>query len=292
MPGEKSMNAPITILTDFGIEDPFVGIMKGVIAQIAPGAPTIDLTHQIPSGDLLRAAINLWQSVPYFPTGSIFLCVVDPGVGSARKPVLVKSTSAQKQVYFVGPNNGLFSFILNSDSRAWEIKNPGLSLARHSYTFHGRDIFAPAAAHAWMGRNLADFGPAVGLDDLVRLPQPRLEQKSPSILAGETLFTDRFGNILTSLGRLEWQGEDLIRFDPWIPGASPAQLPLPEIQLALPSGEKLRLVRTFADLPEQECAALIGSSGLVEIVVNRGSAAEKLKLDRGSIVSLHLTQNN
>jgi S-adenosyl-L-methionine hydrolase (adenosine-forming) len=280
------MSAPIAILTDFGIDDPFVGIMKGVIAQIAPGAPTIDLTHQIPPGDILRAAISIWQSIAYFPKETLFLCVVDPGVGSTRKPLIIRSCIFGKDYTFIGPNNGIFSFVFAEKHQAHEISNPDLSLKKHSSTFHGRDIFAPATAHAWNGKTAREFGKAVMEHELVRLPQPRLREASPAHIEGQVLFSDHFGNILTSLGRFEWQEADILQFEPWLPGTSARQYNPSDIQIALPTGEKLNLVRTYADIPKQKQAALVGSSGLLEIVENQGKASDAVKLERGSLIKL------
>ena len=145
------MNSPIVILTDFGTADPFVGIMKGVINQIAPTTPIIDLTHEISPGDIRQGAITLWQSIHYFTAGSIFLAVIDPGVGTYRRPILFKSGGYK----FIAPDNGVLSYIFNDSPKAWEISNSQLALPNPGTTFHGRDIFAPAAAHASLG--VAEF---------------------------------------------------------------------------------------------------------------------------------------
>jgi S-adenosylmethionine hydrolase len=191
------MTSPlIAILTDFGTSDPFVGIMKGVIAQIAPGVPTIDLTHEIPPGDIRRAAVELWRSTPYFPNGTVFLCVVDPGVGTARRSVIVTGNLMQdrteKAYTFVGPDNGTFTF-LEHTLPAWELKSPSFALQGASSTFHGRDVYAPAAAYAALGHAGAEFGPPV--KELVRLPLPRLKTSANGQLQGEILHADHFGNL-------------------------------------------------------------------------------------------------
>src|SRR3990170_218256 len=182
----------IALLTDFGYLDPFSGILKGVIAKIAAGISIVDITHGISPGDVRRAAIVLWQSRIYFPAGTIFLCVVDPGVGTARRGIILK---VNEHVY-IGPDNGIFTFILGEEYQAWEIRNPDYALPEPGITFHGRDIFSPAAAHIAQGVSPYDFGPSIY--NLFLLPNPVLEYPSAGILNGEILFADHFGNLLTS----------------------------------------------------------------------------------------------
>jgi S-adenosyl-L-methionine hydrolase (adenosine-forming) len=279
------MSAPIVLLTDFGYQDPYAGIMKGVIAQIAPDAETVDLTHDIPPGDVLRAAMTLWQSYLYFPNGTIFLSVVDPGVGTSRRPVIIRTATANNSSYtLIGPDNGLFTFVLEEGWQAWEIDSFDYVLPNRSHTFHGRDVFAPAAAHAWRGVFGDEFGPEV--KELALLPQPRLKAAEPAGLEGEVLYADRFGNLLTSLGRFDWAGSEKINFYPWLPGSEAQSFTVENLRLVLPGGQELLLVKTFQDAPEGGCAALAGSTGLLEIVSNRRSAADLLILDRGSRIML------
>ncbi len=135
----------IALVTDFGIEDPYVGIMKGIISDITPEVLLIDITHQIPPGDIQRAAFVLWQSSRDFPKGTVFLCVVDPGVGTERNAIYLQT----RDQIFIGPDNGLFSYLVfQSDYSCWKISNPDFQRKSTSRTFHGRDVFAPAAAHA------------------------------------------------------------------------------------------------------------------------------------------------
>lgn len=274
------MTAIIALLTDFGDQDPFVGIMKGVMVQRAAEAHFIDLTHHIPPGDVFQAAVVLWASVPYFPLGTVFLVVVDPGVGTSRRAVLVESGGYR----FVGPDNGVFSFVLRPGWRAWALENPHFRLPHVSTTFHGRDIFAPAAAYAALGIPGEAFGPPVS--DLVRLVPPRLEV-TPAYIQGEVLFADRFGNVMTSLGTFEPAEEDTWYFRPWL-----AETETPRRvrfnTLHLPDGQTLKPVRTFGDLPPGEPGFLVGSTGLIEIVVNRGDAAAHLGLKRGQSLTLDI----
>jgi S-adenosylmethionine hydrolase len=276
----------IALLTDFGAQDPFVGILKGVIAGIAPTVPTIDLTHEIPLGDIRRAAFFLWQSAPFFPPGSIFLVVVDPGVGTTRRPMLLHTTDGpiSTNQWFVGPDNGIFTYMLQGNYQAWEIMNPTYTLAAPSHTFHGRDIFAPAAAHIANGVNGPDFGPA--LDDPVKFSLPILEHNQTGELVGEIFCADHYGNLLTSLGRLKYLKEGKMEFLPWLPGPVKASLESQDFRLRLPDGNLLPLVRTFMDIAPGGCAVLIGSSGMLEIAANRASAANLLGLSSGDRIQL------
>jgi S-adenosylmethionine hydrolase len=164
----------IALLTDFGIYDPYVGIMKAVMSEIASDASLIDLSHQIPAGDIQRGAYVLWQAARDFPPGSIFLSVVDPGVGTIRKGIILQT---EKHI-FVGPDNGLFSYLLiGNNYQAWELANPNYQRQGISTTFHGRDIFAPAAAFAAQGIQGKEFGAEI--KDLINLSKPALMRLDP-----------------------------------------------------------------------------------------------------------------
>jgi len=274
------MNATIAILTDFGAQDPYVGIMKGVIAGINPHARIVDLNNQIPPGDIQRAAFVLWQSRVYFPRGTIFLTVVDPGVGTHRRPIIVRADDYG----FVGPDNGVFSFILGENWQSWELANPNLMLPSPGNTFHGRDIFAPGAAHASRGISSAEFGGAV--HDLVLLPAPKLEALSPDIIRAEILHADHFGNLLTSLGKLAPLENGEWRFTPWVGDSQSHIIQSSNTVLKLSDGKQLPWVKTFGEIPADECAVLVGSSGMIEIVANRQSAAEMLELSGGETITM------
>jgi len=280
------MNPPIVILTDFGTTDPFVGIMKGVINQIAPLTPIIDLTNEIPPQNILQGAVVLWQSVNYFPRGCIFLVVIDPGVGTSRRPILLQN----ERHTFIAPDNGVLSFILGDDFKAWEISNPHLALPNPGTTFHGRDIFAPAAAHASLGIAGSKFGDPVS--DLQQIPPPRLKSPAPGKLDGQILYPDRFGNLLTSLGKLNWSKEDQLECKPWLGNEKSFSTFPADLQLELPDGRRLSWAKTFADIAPGECAVILGSSGLLEIVSNRQSAANLLNLHSGKFVTLRFKPTN
>ena len=269
----------IALLTDFGTLDPYVGIMKGVLQGIVPRAPLIDLTHAIPPGDIARAAFVLWQSAPYFPPGTVFLVVVDPGVGTARRPMLLDCARQR----FVGPDNGVFTYLwaaASSPCRAHELRHPAFRLPAVSATFHGRDIFAPAAGYAALGVPGRAFGPPIA--DPVRLPIPPCEVNgAQKEVRGQVLHADRFGNLITSIGR--WRPDPAgWRLTPWL-GQGPEVVLTPR-EVRLPAGERLPLVHTFGDLSPGEAGALVGSTGLLELVVNGGSAAEHLGLHPGDPV--------
>lgn len=268
----------IALLTDFGIYDPYVGIMKGVISSIAPDAPLIDLTHQVAPGDIQQAAYYLWQASRDLPGDTIFLAVVDPGVGTERKGIFLQRG---KQI-FIGPDNGLFSYLgFKSQLAAWELSNPKYQLETSSTTFHGRDIFAPAAAYAAKGTAGPEFGEAV--EDLQTLPKPHLEL-TPLSIEGEVVSTDRFGNLITSLGTFN-RDAGVLTLDSWI-DTQTASLPGDAVLQVKVEGGTYPVVSTFAEIPIGQCAGLIGSTGLLEIVSNLKSAAELLGLNRGAQVSL------
>jgi len=271
-----SKTSLIVLLTDFGSVDPYAGILKGVISQIAPGIPVMDLTHEIPPGDVLRAAIFLWQSRRFFPVETVFLCVVDPGVGTNRRGILLRSNLQT----FIGPDNGIFSYVISPEDQVWELTEQEYMLPNLSSTFHGRDVFAPVAAYAALGVEADAFG--LRINQPLNIPPPTLVETGDGRLEGEVLYSDRFGNVLTSLGRFVEISTGRYSIEPWVYIQSKQGLSL--IYLAdrdflwLPSGEKLRWVGTFANLERGECGFLVGSSGLLEIVANGTRADQVLTL--------------
>ncbi len=246
----------ITLTTDFGQGDYYVGAMKGVILGIAPEARLVDLSHQIPPQDVLAAAFVLRHAAGEFPLGTVHLAVVDPGVGTQRRPLALHSRGH----LWVGPDNGLFSFVLDgADSRVHEIARRDLGQPDRSTTFHGRDLFAPLAAHLCRGLALADIGPPV--TDPVRLAESA-PCKSAGRIAGHIVHIDRFGNLVSNIA-----AADLAR---WGSGLC---IRLGDYVLA-------ELCRTYEDVEPGAPLALIGSAGLLEIAVNRGHAARQLGVQR------------
>ena len=256
----------ITLTTDFGQRDPFVGIMKGVILSICPTARLVDLTHDLEPQDILGGCLALEAAVPFFPAGTVHLVVVDPGVGSARRAIALRAGGG----YLVGPDNGVLTGVLTpalerSGWTAVALTAAEYRLPEVSRTFHGRDIFAPAAAYLAAGIPLERLGPT--LTDPVRLPLPgcRLEGDA---LVGEVLAADRFGNLITSIPAARL---------PEIPGRG-----TPAIEMA---GRLLGgLVDSYLDAGDDEPAVVIGSTGRLEIFVKSGSARTRLGAGRGTPV--------
>ncbi len=278
---ELLVTPTIALLTDFGTQDTYVSAMKGVITSLNPRARFVDLTHHIPRGDIRRAAFELWRVQDYFPEETIYLCVVDPGVGTVRRGLAI---SCGKRTY-VGPDNGLFTYVhlLAERCTAVELHNPEFMLAHVSRTFHGRDVFAPAAAHLSHGVDLDTFGPQV--TDVAHFPLPLLRSLDDIEILGEVLHADQFGNIVTSIGILKFAIPDLM-LKPWLPDVPAIRLPTEHIRLQLPIPMSLRLKRTFDEVPVGEPVAYIGSAGLLEIGINQGSANDTLGLTQGQQISL------
>ena len=259
-------------LSDYGLHDEFVGLCHAVIARIAPRARVIDLTHGIAPGDLRRGAQTLRDAVAYLPDGAVILAVVDPGVGTKRRAVAVRTGSGR---VLVGPDNGLLCPAWEADGgavQAVEISAPGVVLSPVSPTFHGRDVFAPAAAHLAAGSPLERLGPPVDPATLVRLIVPAARVK-PGEIATEVLGVDRFGNV-----QLSAKGGDLR-------AAGLEAMPTIEIQsddvvaLACPAA-------TFAGVEPGSLGLVVDSAGRLALVVNRGSAAADLGLDSGDAITL------
>ena len=277
------MTKHIAIITDFGMDDTYLGMMKAAIAGISPDARIIDLTHAIPPGDVQRAAFEAWRVRSYLPPETILLAVVDPGVGTRRRAIALKLPG----LVCVGPDNGLFSFLLNSSDKykAAELVNPRYQLQTISHTFHGRDIFAPAAAYLAQNIPLEDFGPIT--QELVRIPDPLLKDLGAGSIQGEIMHSDLFGNLITSIGRFDNTDDDL-SFKPWIPSFPVCTLIAQEYEVLLPQGNVVPLGRTFGDAPKGEALAYIGSSNLLEIAINGGDAAKTLNLAPGDEIIFKL----
>jgi hypothetical protein len=262
----------VTFLTDFGLADDFVGTCHGVIKRIAPEVEIIDITHGIKPQAVLQGALVLRNTIPYMPVG-VHLAVVDPGVGSARRPVVLEDGEGRM---YVGPDNGLLVPAAERAgiAAAHELANPQYALESVSRTFHGRDLFAPAAAHLALGVSLQELGPPLGTDALVRLDLPEPELGSHAI-AATVLYVDRFGNMQLNLTR-----EHLDRVG-IVPGT--------RLELEL-SGERYyaTAARTFGDARPGEIVLYEDSYRNVAIAINRGSAAEMFAAQPGQPLTLHL----
>jgi S-adenosyl-L-methionine hydrolase (adenosine-forming) len=260
------LRGPITLTTDFGTSDHFVGTMKGVILGISPRARFVDITHEIAPQDVNEAAFVIAQAWRYFPKGSIHVVVVDPGVGSARRPILCEAEGQ----FFIAPDNGVLSMIFDScRPKVRVLSNEKLFLKKVSKTFHGRDVFAPAAAHLSKGLAPAKFGKLI--QDFSRNFLSKPARLSRHDWSGVVLKTDRFGNLITNFHIDEFPE-------------------LRERSLELRAGlERItRLAGTFAETALGELFAIVGSSGYVEVVVNQGSAAKRLGVGTGSPVELEI----
>jgi S-adenosylmethionine hydrolase len=276
----------ITLLTDFGLSDAYVGTMKGVILSICPEARLIDLTHAIQPQNVRQAAYVLLTAFRHFPPHTIFLVVVDPGVGTARDPIAV----ATDHGIFVAPNNGVLSFVLRhvQVSHSAVLQNPEYRLEVVSQTFHGRDIFCPAAAHLANQVAVTAFGPPPA--ELVTLPDPHLTI-TPSQIRGEVLHVDHFGNIVTSIGRLEWTGPDTIHLEPQFGrdhDLLPPLLDVARCTVTIKDQTIPAIHKTYDDVSPGTLTALIGSAGQLEIGVNQGSAAECLAASIGDPVAVNM----
>src|SRR6516164_5843081 len=279
----------ITLTTDFGLSDPFVGIMKGVILGIAPGAQIVDISHDIRSYDIVEGAFLIHSTYEYFPEGTVHVVVVDPGVGSARRPI----AAFRGGHFFVAPDNGVLSAVLDKHERSersasptgrshdecepdrakpstevYHITNRSLFLDSVSQTFHGRDIFAPVGAHIAKGTPIESVGPRI-LDFLKRpLPKPRPQGDKT---VGTVLHIDKFGNIITNLRKRDLSTDFTIHV---------AGLTI------------TRLCSSFSEAQRGEFFAIEGSTGFIELALDRGSAADKLSIERGDEIEVESASSN
>jgi S-adenosyl-L-methionine hydrolase (adenosine-forming) len=254
----------VTLTTDFGLRDSYVAVMKGVMLGIAPDLRFVDITHDVDSHDVAGAALVLDAAVSFFPAGAVHLAVVDPGVGTTRRGLVVATAAAT----FVAPDNGLLTPVFAREGwRAYELSVPAYRLPHVSRTFHGRDVFAPAAAHLTLGVAPPRFGPPV--HDPVRLAWPDVRSVGGTVV-GAVVHVDRFGNLITSIAAEAVEG-------------------LGDRASIHIVGRRLPLVGTYADLPLGAAGGLIGSSNRLEVAVREGSAAAVLKARRGTPVAVSPT---
>ena len=259
----------IALLTDFGLQDTYVGIMKGVIASIAPQASVIDLTHSVAPQHIRHGALLLGSSSEWFPEGTVFVAVVDPGVGTSRRPIAVETDRA----VFIAPDNGLLSIVLTQQCvrSCTVITRPQFMLPNPGATFHGRDLFSPAAAHVASGASPQELGTPVSTDSCVILDFPAPSTgDGGTTWDGEVLYSDIYGNLITSL-KTSLTGSDLM------PG-----------EWSVRAGDHLiaEIQRTYGDVSEGATVAYTGSTGLLEIAIRNGNAARTLGLQEGDRVSL------
>ncbi len=252
----------ITLTTDFGTKDGYVGAVKGVIKRINSEVEVVDVTHQIEPFDVLGAAFALNNFYRYFPQGSIHLVVVDPGVGISRQPLLIKSEGFS----FVGPDNGVFSFVYQKEglTEIRVLSNKKYFLAELSSTFHARDVFAPVSAYLSLGVDLKEFGNTAKECFKLIIPEPKSLKEG---LAGEVIHIDGFGNLVTNIGAEFLQNKKIGK-------------------MVVGKSQIKRLARSYFEIPEKEVGALMGSSGFLEIAINQGSADKALKGKIGTSVRI------
>jgi S-adenosyl-L-methionine hydrolase (adenosine-forming) len=258
----------VTFTTDFGLDDPFVGIMHGVVLTINPAASVVDVCHAVRSYDIFDGAWTIAQSYRFFPPRTVHVVVVDPGVGSSRRPIVVET----ENYVFVAPDNGVLSMV--------EAREPKF-VVRHviaeryflqpvSQTFHGRDIFS--AVGAWLSKGVApaEFGPEI--TDYVRNPPAQVETVGEGSLRGVVMKVDKFGNLITNIGEFD---------APALFAAQP-----PGVKILIAGQTVTRICRSYAEGVENEMFAIIGSSGYLEIAARQASAAEKLAAEVGTPVGV------
>ncbi len=259
---EQSQTKIITLLTDFGYSDPFVGQMKGVILSINPSVKIVDITHNIERHNIEEAAYVLYSSYKYFPSGTIHVAVVDPEVGSKRKAIVAQIDDH----YFLSPDNGTISYLIRDNNfKAFEIENLKYLLKKKSPTFQGRDLFAPAAALLSKGIRIEDFGKALIEVKKFSIPEPIIVKEREALkILGQVVHIDQFGNLITNI-RIE--------------KGKPTK--------AILKGLSLPFVNFYSEAANKP-AALINSDDLVEIFLYKGNASETLSIKKGTPVEVYI----
>ncbi|HEU4679161.1 MAG TPA: SAM-dependent chlorinase/fluorinase [Terrimicrobiaceae bacterium] len=250
----------ITLTTDFGYRDSFVGTMKGVILGISPEVRIVDLSHGVAAGDIRGGAFALMTATPHFPEGTIHVVVVDPGVGSTRRAIAIRTP----QAIFLGPDNGVLSWAVRDEAspEVRMVSNQEFLLPRLSATFHGRDLFAPAAAWLAHGRTFADLGPEVATFERLRWPDCRSAAEGFNT---EVIYVDIYGNCITAFS---------------------TELAAAVREVILPTGQRIPFLPFYSAAPPGSPLAVAGSSGFVEIAINRGNAAKELAIAPGASVTI------
>jgi len=255
--------SPIVLLTDFGLQDHYVGVLKGVILSIQPQASLVDLSHAIPPYTVTAAQFVLSQALPYFPAGTIYVVVVDPGVGSARRPIALQTPAG----FAVGPDNGVLQPLFPHMQAVVQLQNPAYWRSpTPSQTFHGRDIFAPVAAHLSRGVPLAALGPPLDPATLTTCPVAA-PQRTPTGWRGHIQYIDQFGNLISTI---------------------PTDVLAPEgIRQVVCTGVTIPADTHYGAVPVGHLVAVPGSHGYVEIACHQGHAAQILGAKIGEVVEVH-----
>lgn len=263
----------ISLLTDFGTDDEYVGTMKGVILSINPSAKIIDITHHLDPQDIVQAAYLIQSCYAYFPKGTVHIVVVDPGVGTSRSIIILKTEG----YVFLAPDNGVLTRVMKSDNidSIVCVNNSNFFLEPVSHTFHGRDIFAPVGAHLSKGVEITKFGATVNKKDIIHLdlPEPCLTDKGE--LVGSIVSIDRFGNLVTNI--------DQHRLEKFLNGGAEI-----ELVVKIGKGQIRGLSQSYQSTGLKEPLAIIGSRGYLEIAVNHESARNHFNVQKGDSVSVIL----
>ena len=261
----------ITLTTDFGTRDCYLAAMKGVILGINPGARVVDLTHEIEPQNVLEGALFLKGSAAYFPPGTIHVVVVDPGVGTERRALCVKTD----EHFYIAPDNGVLSLVLAHGELvdAVAIENSRYFRLTISPTFHGRDVFAPAAAHLSLGVQMSELGPAV--QDIVRIELPVPRAAGDGTVEAQVIHVDRFGNLITNVDKVAWH--DLTDSTDQV-----------VVRIDVGNAVLDCISRTYNDVPVGAPVALWGSTDFLEISVNQGNAAEELGATMGDRITIRI----
>ena len=260
--------AIITLTTDFGLQDPYVAAAKGVILSINPQVTIVDISHDVQPQNIRQAAFLLSITHEYFPKGTIHMAIVDPGVGTERRAVLLVTPTA----FFIAPDNGVLSYVLDEtppqDVQVYALTNTQYFLSPPSDTFHGRDVFAPVAAHLSRGISPEEFGHAI--ESIAAFPIPRPQVGEDGVLIGQVLHIDRFGNLITNIKK--------------------SNLPTSRVFIEVHGHIIDELSRTYSDEDQEGLLALIGSSGNLEISMTNSSAARFLRAKMGHEVKVGINR--
>jgi S-adenosyl-L-methionine hydrolase (adenosine-forming) len=261
-------NSIVTLTTDFGLQDHFVGTMKGVMIDINPEVKFVDISHAVQPFDVFDAALTVAQAYPYFPTGTVHMVIVDPGVGTARRPIVVST----EKYLFVAPDNGVLSLVYDREERlsVRTISAEHYYLQPLSNTFHGRDIFSPIAAHLSKGGDPSRMGEEV--TDYVRFSAPKPKAVGNGTLRGVVLKVDRFGNLITNITPQDLPA--LFQADP------------PPFKIIVGQREVAQIRSAYADGAPGEVFGILGSMGFLEIAANRGAAAKLMEATKGTDVNI------
>ncbi len=278
------MSATIAMLTDFGITDAYVGVMKAVMKRIKPDVDFVDITHDIQPQNVRQGAFVLFNSYRYFAPGTIFVAVVDPGVGGTRKPI----AAYVGDYTFVAPDNGILSYVLSefASPTIVELTNLMYQQSSVSYTFHGRDIFAPAAAHLASGVAIQNLGPLV--DRLYKQLLPTI-RTSDTQISGNVLHSDRFGNVVTSIGELKWIENHRLLLSPRFGAREATQIIMPTTATVKVKDVRVGSIRrTYSEAGRSEMLALVDSNGFLEVAINQGNATKQHNFAAGDPVVIEL----